>query len=58
MLFFSKAHIFLPSNSFLSSVVRDDKDGNGLKLFKVSPAFSSLNAIPENIIKIIMVRAP
>ena len=50
--------IFLHSNSSLSSVVRDDKGGNELKLYEVSPTFSSLNAIPANIIEIIMVRAP
>ena len=34
--------IFLHSNSSLSSVVRDDKGGNELKLYEVSPTFSSL----------------
>ena len=50
--------IFLHSKSSLSSVVRDDKGENELKLYEVRPAFSSLNAIPANIIEIIMVRAP
>ena len=38
-------------NCFLSSVVTDDKDGLGLKLEKVGPAFSSLNALPTKITK-------
>ena len=38
--------IFRQRNCFLSTVAKDGKDGNGLKLERVGPAFSSFNAIP------------
>ena len=41
-------------NCFFSSVVTDDKDGLGLKLENVGPAFSSLNALPTKITKKIL----
>ena len=46
--------IFRYFNCFLSSVAKDGKDGDGLKLETVGPTFSSFNAIsakltPQNI---------
>ena len=37
------------SNFFLPSFAKDIKDGHGLKLEKVAPSFSSLNAMPVKI---------
>ena len=46
-------------NCFLPSVATDGKDGNGLKLEKIGPLFSSFDAMPSNITKIIiMVSSP
>jgi len=46
-------------NCFLSSVATDGKDGNGLKLEKIGPIFSSFDAVFSNITqKIIMVSSP
>ena len=45
-------------NCFLPSVATDDKDGNGLKLEKIGPIFSSFDATSSKINKIIMVRSP
>ena len=46
-------------NCFLSSVAADGKDGNGLKLEKIGPIFSSFNAMFSKISKkIIMVSSP
>ena len=39
------------SNCFLSSVAADDKDGNGLKLEKIGPIFSSFDAVSSKIAK-------
>ena len=36
-------------NCFLSSVAADGKDGNGLKLEKIGPIFSSVNAVSSKI---------
>ena len=36
-------------NCFLSSVAADGKDGNGLKLAKIGPIFSSLDAVSSKI---------
>ena len=38
-------------NCFLSSVATDDKDGNGLKLEKIGPFFSRLDAMSSKITK-------
>ena len=42
----------------MSSVSTDRKDGHGLKLEQVGPAFSNFNAIPAESPKNIMVSAP
>ena len=36
-------------NCFLTSVATDGKDGRELKLEKVGPTFSSLNALPAKV---------
>ena len=38
-------------NCFLSSVATDGKDGNGLKLEKIGPIFSSFDAMLSKITK-------
>ena len=46
-------------NCFLSFVVTDGKDGNGLKLEKIGPIFSSFDATFSKITrKILMVSSP
>jgi len=41
-------------NCFLSSVATDGKDGNGLKLEKIGPIFSSFDAMFSKITKKIL----
>ena len=46
-------------NCFLSSVATDGKDGNGLKLEKIGPIFSSFDVMFSNVTKkIIIVSSP
>ena len=41
---------------FWSSVPTDDNDGNGLRLKKVEPPFSILNAAPAEITKRVIIK--
>ena len=46
--------IFKHLNCLVSSVFTDGKDGHGLKLGKFGPTYSSFNAMPAEITKIII----